>query len=70
VEALKCGVEGPFFDAEQVVRRLLDALYECVAVQGFLLDSAEHHHLEGAGKQVAGFELRHLNRRSGDRGED
>jgi len=34
VEALKCGVEGPFFDAEQVVRRLLDALYECVAVQG------------------------------------
>jgi hypothetical protein len=53
--------KGILLDAEQVVRRLLDALHKCVAVQGFLFQKSQHHHLEGAGKEISGFELRHGN---------
>ena len=37
----------------------VNALHEGVAVHRLLLEEPEHHHLEGAGEEVAGFGAGH-----------
>src|SRR5262245_20855760 len=54
-KALQRGVEGSFLYLQQVVRRLLDALHERIAVGWFLLQQAEHQHFEGPGEKVSRF---------------
>ena len=61
----RAGVERALFNMQQVVRRLLNALHQCVAVQRFALQEAQDHHLERAGEEVARFGSRH-----GDRGPE
>lgn len=52
-KALESGVEGAFFDLQQVVGGALDVLDEGVTVERLALEGAENHHFEGAGEQVA-----------------
>ena len=54
-EALESGVERAFFNLEKIVGSALDVLDEGVAVKRLALESAENHHFEGAGEEVALF---------------
>jgi hypothetical protein len=53
-EALERGVEGAFFDLEEVLRALVDVLDEGVSVGRLAAEGLEDHHLEGAGEEIAG----------------
>jgi hypothetical protein len=54
-EALQGGVEGAFFDLEQIVGGALDVLRESIAVKRLNFQSAQNHHLESAGEKIAWF---------------
>jgi hypothetical protein len=52
-EALESGVERAFFNLEKVVGSTLNVLDEGVAMKRLALESAENHHFEGAGEEIA-----------------
>jgi hypothetical protein len=54
-EALESGVERAFFNLEKVVGSTLNVLDEGVAMKRLALESAENHHFEGAGEEIALF---------------
>jgi hypothetical protein len=52
-EALQSGVEGAFFDLQEIVGGSLDVLDQGIAVERLPLERAENHHFEGAREEVA-----------------
>lgn len=58
-ESLQSGIEGAFFDLEEVVGDALDVLDKGVAVERLTLQGTENHHLKRAGEEVALFGFFH-----------
>jgi hypothetical protein len=54
-DAVEGGIEGAFFDAEELVADTLDAGGDAVAVHGFVLEDFEDEEIEGALEDVVGF---------------
>jgi hypothetical protein len=59
-QPLKGGVKRAFFHSQQIVRHLLDALRESIAVQRLEQQDLENHHLQCAWEQVSPGVLLHL----------